>query len=189
MSPAMSATSMSPRKTWRKTRSYVSCWSCAVVRVTRPSQYNSCSDTGSASTTLVVNRALRSGVTGTPARCSRSPNAAQMAGRSALSATSHPGQALGARQILVFAVLQHRTERALYSTLVQLGDSKQGCSVHPIDGFSDPGWLLHVESAQSLHRTGHLLRELGGCLRHSGTHDGSGLVKFWVVDPVIEATT
>jgi hypothetical protein len=118
-SQAMSAMSTRPRNTWRKTcgRTWHELSSRAVVRVTRPSQYRSWSVCGFREHHAgEVNRALRSGVTGTPARCRRSPKAAQMAERSALATVTATQDRPSARA-RSWSSRYFRTELSVRSTL------------------------------------------------------------------------
>ncbi len=141
-----------------------------------------------ASTDRLANRALRSGVTGTPAAWSTWPKAATTS-RKQVSHGAHRTQASPARpsHVVVLAVLQHRAEGRLDRRPhrgVATPSSARG--VHPVDRLRDAGRLLHVEPPQPLHGAGHLGGEVALA---SGTRRAR-----WrrprqrrVVDPVVQA--
>ena len=102
-------------------------------------------------------RAERSGVTGTPASCSRRPNAATSSGRVTPRRLSEAG---GADDVLVLAVLEH-ADPSVRSIVVrvELGHAEQLERAQPVDRLGDAGRLLDVALAHLRHRGHDLHRQ------------------------------
>ena len=156
----------------------------------RAVQYSRVRATGRSSVSASAKRAERSGVTGTPASCSRRPKAATSGGRSSSTVSSRHTQALqprGADDVLVLAVLEHRAERAVDRAASSVVDAEQLERRQPVDRLGDPGRLLHVAVAHPRDRGHDLHRERLRRALHAAAHDLDLALGRRVVDPLVQA--
>src|SRR5947209_1375254 len=165
-------------------------------------QYSRLREIGLTSPSACAKWVARCTVTGTPASCSRRPNAAASSARSSsIVCTSKPASAItasrrtgdqlaeprSADQLLVLGVLEHRAERPLHRRLVKLFDAEHGERRNPVDRLGNPWWLLHVGVAHPGHRTDYLHGQRLRRPLDPPADDVDLALRRGVVDPVIQA--
>ena len=150
----------------------------------------------------VPNRVDRSGVTGTPAECSRWPKPATiLANRSSSARMTEPTpltagadqvpatQARPSARATSWSSRYFSTDPSVRSTdsRVERADAEQHRRIDPVDRLGDARRLLHVDAPQPLHRRGDLLGQLRRRLGDAQAHDARRVLEVRVVDPVVEA--
>src|SRR5215210_3538229 len=130
-----------PPKIERNTRSNALTCAVSVTNTARAVQYSLLRDTGSTRSSARANAAPWAGVVGRPASRRRRANVVETAARSS-PIVSNPKSVTAAHELLeagradhllVLAVLQYRTERALDRFRVEVLDAEQVQSRQPVD--------------------------------------------------------